>query len=104
MVLTLGVGRVWEGGEEAVWGMAHHLVALAGIAAAHVALDSCGQAKPLEMLGDEGLSAGHSIVSRERGIVVLLQDLQDEGHLVRGDEEATLLVEEASLQRTVLPA
>ena len=82
--------------------MAHHLVALAGIATAHVALDNCGQARPLEILGDEGLGAGHSIVSRERGIVVLLQDLQDEGRRFRRDEEATLLVQEASLQRTVL--
>ena len=77
--------------------MAHHLVALVGIETAHVALDSCGQARPLEILGDEGLSPGHSIVSRERGIVALLQDLQDEGRRVRRDEEATLLVQEASL-------
>ena len=77
--------------------MAHHLIALAGIAAAHVALDNCRQAGPLEILGDEGLSAGDSIVSHERGIVVLLQDMQDEGRRVRRDEEATLLVQEASL-------
>ena len=55
--------------------MAHHLVALAGIAGAHVALDSFCQARPVEILGNEGQIAGDCIVSRERGIVVLLQDL-----------------------------
>ena len=89
---ALGVERDREGGEEAVWSMAHHYVALAGIAATHLALDSCRQARPLEILGDEGHSAGHSIVSCERGIVVLLQDLQDEDRRARRDEEATLLV------------
>ena len=50
------------------------------------------------------LGAGHSIVACERGIVVLLEDLQDEGRGGRSDEEATLLVQEASLHGTVLPA
>ena len=53
--------------------------------------------------GPNILGADHSIVPRERGIVVLLQDAQDEGRRVRRDEEATLLVQEASLQRIVLP-
>ena len=83
--------------------MAHHLVALAGVAAAHIALDGCSQPRPLKKLGDEGLGTGHTIVSRQRRIVVLLQDLQDEGRRGRGDEEATLLVHEASLEGTVLP-
>ena len=36
---------------------------------------------------------------RERGIVVLVQDLQDESRRVRRDEEATLLVQDV---RTIL--
>ena len=59
--------------------------------------------RPLKIQGDEGLGAGHTIVTRERRIVVLLQDLQDKGRGGRGNEEATLLIQEASLQGTVLP-
>ena len=83
--------------------MAHHLVALAGVAAANIALDSGSQPRPLKILGDGGLGAGHTIVARKGRIMVLLQDLQDEGRGGRGDEEATLLGQEASLQGTVLP-
>ena len=83
--------------------MAHHFVALVGVTAANIALDSGSQTRPLKILGDEGLGAGHTIVTRERRIVVLLQNLQDKGRGGRGDEEATLLIQEASLQGTVLP-
>ena len=93
--------RKWV--QESVGGMAHHLVPLASITAANIALDSNSQPRPLKILGDKGLGAGHTIVTRERRIVVLVQDLQDEGRGGRGNEEATLLIQEASLQGTVLP-
>ena len=44
--------------------MAHHLVALAGVAAAHIALGNCSRPRQLEVLGDEGLGTGHTIVAR----------------------------------------
>ena len=72
--------------------MAHHLVPLAGIAAANVAVDRRGQAGPLEISGNEGLSAGQPVVAGEGRVMVLLQDLQDEGRGRGRDEEATLLV------------
>ena len=70
MVLTEGV-------EESVGCVSHHFVSMARIAALHVALDSCSKPLPLEVLPHERLRPRHAIVSRQRRVVVLAEDLED---------------------------
>ena len=59
-------GRDREGGQEAEWRMAHSLVALAGVAAHDIALHCSREARPLEVLLDEGLGPRHAVVPRQR--------------------------------------
>ena len=53
-----------EGVQETVGRVAHHLVSLARITTAHVALDSCSEPRPLEVLLHECLRPRHSVVPR----------------------------------------
>ena len=81
--------------------MPHHLVSLTGVTTANVGLNRSSEPLPLVVLGHEGLRLGHAVVPRERGVVILPEDLQDEGNRARGDEEAAPGVEEAPLQRAL---
>ena len=78
--------------------MAHHLVPLARVAAAHVALDSCTLPGPLEVLGNQRLRPRHAVVPRERGVMILAENGEDEGCRGRGNEDAPLMVEDAPLE------
>ena len=55
--------------------MPHDFVALVGVTTAHVPFDTCGEPRPLVVLGHEGLGPRHAVVTGERAVVVLLQDL-----------------------------
>ena len=78
--------------------MAHHLVLLARVTAAHVALDSCSKPCPLEVLPDEGLRPRHAVVSRQGRVMVLAENAEDEGCCCRWDEDAPLIVENALVE------
>ena len=76
--------------------MPHHLVALARVTATHVALDSGSQTCPLKVLPHEGLRPRHAVVPGQRGVMVLTEDVEDEGCCCRRDENAPLIVEDAT--------
>ena len=77
--------------------MPHHLVPLARITAPHVALDSYRQPGPLEVLCHQCLRARHPVVSRQRGVMVLLENAQNQGCRRGRDEDAVLMVQDAEL-------
>ena len=78
--------------------MPHHLVPLARITAAHVGLDSCSEPRPLKVLPHQGLRPRHAVVPRQWRVVVLMEDVEDEGCCGRGDEDAPLMIEDAPLE------
>ena len=69
-----GPGRDREWIEETERRVPHHLVSLARVPASHVAIDSCCKPRPLLVRGHECLRPCHSLVPRQQGIVLLLQD------------------------------
>ena len=74
-----------EGVQESVGRVSHHFVPLARITALHVALDSCSKPLPLELLPHQRLRPRHAIVSRQRRVMVLAKDLEDEDCCCRRD-------------------
>ena len=83
-----------EGIEKTERRVPNDLIPLAGVTAAHVSIGCCSQSRPFEVLGHECLRPRHAVVSREWGIVILLQNLEDEGGR-GGNEDAVLMVENA---------
>ena len=82
--------------------MPHHLISLTGVTNANVGLDRSSDPRPLVVLGHEGLGPGHAVVPRERGVEIVLEDLQVEGSRAWVDEEAALGVEEAPRQQALI--
>ena len=90
-----GRGGDEEGIEKTKRRVLNDLIPLAGVTIAHVSIDCCSQSRPFEILGHDCLRPRHAVVSRERGIVILLQNLEDEGGCRGGNENAVLMVEDA---------
>ena len=74
-----GPGGDWEGIKKTERRVPSDLIPLAGVTTAHISIDSCSHPRPFGVLGHECLRPRHAVVPRERGIVILLQNLEDEG-------------------------
>ena len=97
-----GPGRDRERVQGAERRMPHHLVALAGITAPDVGVDSSRKACPLEVLGDQRLRPRHAVVPRQGRVMILLEDGEDERPRRRGNENAVLVVQHTSLNAKLI--
>ena len=73
--------------------MPYDFIPLACIATSDVGTDSCSKARPSEVLCNEGLDPGHTIVSSQGRVMILLHDFKNERSRSRGDKEKSLAVE-----------
>ena len=79
-----------------IGGVPHHLVSCARITAPHIAADRRSEAWPDMVLCDWSLNPGDPIVSRQRAVVILLQNFENEGSRSGRDAELALAVQHTS--------
>ena len=83
--------------------MPNHLVSGARVVASHTIVDSCGHPWPYIILRNQCLCSGQPVVLGQRGVVILLQDLQDEGCGCGWNADAALGVQEPAVERVLTP-
>ena len=83
--------------------MLDHLVSGAKFAASHISVDNYSHPWLDIILRHQCLCFGHPVVPGLRGVVILLQDLEDEGCGCRWNGDAALGVQEPVLERVLTP-